>query len=186
VTARVMRPLRTRHTRQRLASYDETLALVRMPWQQRLEQAAIMERKLTEYIKAARASRSPGWFAPRWPPAFAGVGLFQAAYELAARRVPVAALAVERYRRANRGDLPPSLEALVPAYVRAVPQDPFSGAPLVYKQGPQDYLIYSVDNNRTDDGGVFYGIGSRGQMAVRTGEPRDFGIRVPITPESIR
>jgi hypothetical protein len=94
--------------------------------------------------------------------------------------VPIAALAVERYRRADGGAPPASLEMLVPRYLRAVPQDPFSGKPLVYTRGSDGYRVYSVDNNRTDDGGGFYGVGSRGQMAPRGGAPRDFGIHVPI------
>jgi hypothetical protein len=75
---------------------------------------------------------------------------------------------------------------VVPGYLRAVPQDPFSGSPVVYKRGPADYLVYCLDNNRTDDGGVFYGVGSRGQMAPRAGAPRDFGIQVTVKPQSPR
>jgi len=61
-----------------------------------------------------------------------------------------------------------------------VPEDPFSGKPIIYAKSPGDYRIYSVDSNRTDDGGVFYGIGSRGQLMPRTGAPRDYGIGVPL------
>ena len=180
VTARIMRPLRTRETRRQLAAYDEALALIRLPWQQRLDQAAVMERRLMEEVRGARTPRFRGWFGSRWGPAFTGVPLVQAAYDLAARRVAIAALAVERYRRANGGAAPSSLQALVPAYLRAVPQDPFSGAPIVYTHGSGDYRVYSVDNNRTDDGGLFYGLGSRGQLAARVGAPRDFGVRVEL------
>ena len=41
-----------------------------------------------------------------------------------------------------------------------MPEDPFSGKPIIYAKGSGDYRVYSVDNNRTDDGGVLYGIGS--------------------------
>lgn len=183
VTARILRPVRTRDTRRQLADYDEALALTRLPWQQRVEQAAIMDRRLAADFKAARESRFRAWLLSRRRPFYGGIALWPAAHDLAARRVAIAALAIERYRRATGGDRPSSLAALVPAYVRAVPQDPFSGAPLVYESGPQDYLVYSVDNNRTDDGGVFYGIGSRGQMAPRAGAPRDLGIRVQPVEE---
>jgi hypothetical protein len=50
-------------------------------------------------------------------------------------------------------------------------------------KGPADYRVYSVDRDRTDNGGELYGIGSRGQLAPRAGAPRDFGIRVPLTPD---
>lgn len=109
VTARIMRPLRTRETRRQLAAYDEALALIRLPWQQRLDQAAVMERRLMEEFKAARNPRFRGWFGSRWGPAFTGVPLVQAAYDLAGRRVAIAALAIERHRRANGGAAPSSL-----------------------------------------------------------------------------
>ena len=180
VTARIMRPLRTRETRQQLAAYDEAIALTRLPWPQRLDEAAIIERKFAEDFKASRGGRFPGGFVRRWGPAFGGLQLWLAAHDLAARRVAIAALAVERYRRASDGAVPASLETLVPAYLRAVPDDPFSGKPLIYTRAPGEYRIYGVDNNRTDDGGVFYGVGTRGQMAPRPGAPRDFGISVAI------
>jgi hypothetical protein len=186
VSARVMRPTRTRHTRQHLAKYDEALALTRLPWLQRLDRATAMERRMMEEFRAARQPRFGGWFVSRWGPGFPGIALIPAAYDLAARRVATAALAVERYRRANGGAAPASLETLVPGYLRAVPQDPFSGKPLVYTRTSGEYRIYSIDNNRADDGGVFYGIGSRGQLAPRTGAPRDFGIQVPLNPQSTR
>ena len=46
-----------------------------------------------------------------------------------------AAVAIERYRR-DHGAPPPSLAALVPDYLPAVPVDAFSGEPLPYEPGP--------------------------------------------------
>ena len=91
-------------------------------------------------------------------------------------------LAVERYR-AERGDLPASLADLVPTYLPAVPIDPFDGRELRYriirgetiklnilKRNEKDdnypyetelaevpgrgYMVYSVGQNRVDDGGT--------------------------------
>ena len=106
--------------------------------------------------------------------------LTAAAYDLSVRRIALATVAVERYRRAHGGSLPAAIDGLVPAYLAAVPQDPFSGKPVIYAKGAADYRIYCVDNNRTDDGGELYGIGSRGQRMPRSGAPRDYGIRVPL------
>jgi hypothetical protein len=64
----------------------------------------------------------------------------------------------------------------VPAFLPAVPVDPFSGEPLVYKPSAADYLLYSVDANRKDDGGQIYGIGSLNPMPLP--RVRDYGIRV--------
>jgi len=64
-----------------------------------------------------------------------------------------AALAVHR---AERGRYPDELEALTPGLIEKVPTDVFSGKPLVYKPTAEGdgYVLYSVGENLTDDGGV--------------------------------
>ena len=42
---------------------------------------------------------------------------------------------------------------LVSAYLKAVPQDPFSGKPLVYRPQGTNWLLYSVGPDRVDNGG---------------------------------
>jgi hypothetical protein len=61
-------------------------------------------------------------------------------------------IAVERYRNA-RGGIPEKLSDLVPAYLPAVPLDPWDGKPLRYKKLDKGYVIYSVGSDRKDDGG---------------------------------
>lgn len=73
---------------------------------------------------------------------------------LAIQRTGQAALAVERYRLANRGALPPTLAALVPAQLAAVPLDPFDEQPLRYKRLPKGFVIYSIGADLQDDGGI--------------------------------
>jgi len=63
------------------------------------------------------------------------------------------ALAVERYRLAE-GHLPESLEDLVPAYMEAVPKDPFDGRRLRYFTRESGYVVYSVGDDLTDNGGA--------------------------------
>jgi hypothetical protein len=68
-------------------------------------------------------------------------------------------LAVEGYR-AEHGDWPPTLEALVPDWIDAVPGDPISDEPFVYRLISEDehgrgYLLYSVGADGRDDGGLF-------------------------------
>lgn len=67
-------------------------------------------------------------------------------------RLLVCHLAIGLYQ-AERGCPPGKLENLVPGYLHRVPEDPFSGKPLVYKVVSPDYLLYSVNQNRHDDGG---------------------------------
>lgn len=62
------------------------------------------------------------------------------------------AIAVERFRLA-RGELSGSLAELLPAYLNAVPQDPFDGQPLRYKKLEKGYLVYSIGEDGNDDGG---------------------------------
>jgi hypothetical protein len=65
-----------------------------------------------------------------------------------------AGLAVERYRR-DRKRLPESLDALVPAYLPAVPRDPFNRfAPVRYVPAGKSFLVYGLGPTRKDDGGA--------------------------------
>ena len=68
-------------------------------------------------------------------------------------RTAETALAVEQFRQAN-GRLPETLEELVPKYLDAVPPDPFDGKPLRYKLLDKGYVVYSIGQNETDDGGA--------------------------------
>jgi len=63
------------------------------------------------------------------------------------------ALAIERYRLAN-GKLPGQLTDLVPAFLPSVPTDPFDGKPLRYKTLAKGYVVYSVGEDREDNGGT--------------------------------
>jgi len=63
------------------------------------------------------------------------------------------ALAVERYRLAE-GHLPESLENLVPTYMEVMPKDPFDGWRLRYFSRENGFVVYSVGNDLTDNGGA--------------------------------
>jgi len=67
---------------------------------------------------------------------------------LAATRIH---LALRAYH-AERGELPESLEALVPTYLAALPRDPFGGAPLHYAR--ERRLVWSVGRDGRDAGGL--------------------------------
>ena len=65
-------------------------------------------------------------------------------------------VAVLRYQK-DTGSYPPSLKALVPRYLEAVPIDPFGGAtrpPLIYHKTASGFLLYSLGPDMKDDGGV--------------------------------
>jgi len=63
-------------------------------------------------------------------------------------------LAVHRFR-ADNGALPGSLDELVSdGYLQHVPLDPYSDGPLIYRPIEDDFILYSVGGDFTDDGGT--------------------------------
>jgi hypothetical protein len=177
VMSTLTQPFRTSLTRRRLVSYEEALRLARLPAKDRPD--AIAARRRTG---AAVPRGSFGAFFNS-PEIYFGPSFFTGVSDRAARRTIAALLAVERYRLAHKGALPVSLKSLVPALLPSVPEDPYApGQPLVYRRVPDGYLIYSVDSNRRDDGGAFYGHGAAVTKHVGPQSPRDLGIRVPLKP----
>jgi len=61
-------------------------------------------------------------------------------------------LAIERYRL-GVGKVPDTLAELVPAYLDAVPMDPFDGEEIRYRRLEEGYVAYSVGEDLSDDGG---------------------------------
>lgn len=61
-------------------------------------------------------------------------------------------LAIQRYRLAT-GNLPDTLADLVPTYLDAVPEDPFDGRTLRSEKLETGFVVYSVGEDRMDDGG---------------------------------
>jgi RNA polymerase sigma factor (sigma-70 family) len=80
------------------------------------------------------------------------------------------AFALAAYRR-NNGQYPAAIGALVPKYVAEVPNDLFTGKPLVYRASDNGYLLYSLGPNQKDDEG-------RGRHDMPEGD--DIGIRMPL------
>lgn len=72
---------------------------------------------------------------------------------LATLRCAQTASAVERFRGQN-GRLPECLDELVPRFLDRIPDDPITGTPLQYRLQPVGYVVYSVGQDGTDDGGV--------------------------------
>lgn len=54
----------------------------------------------------------------------------------------------------EQGEYPKTLQVLLPTYLDRLPDDPFSGQPLVYKVQEDGYLLYSVGPDRQDNGGT--------------------------------
>ncbi len=66
----------------------------------------------------------------------------------------IAILAVFRFK-ADTNQLPKTLDELVSAgYLQSIPMDPYSSGPLVYKLTEDNFELYSVGEDFSDDGGV--------------------------------
>ncbi len=72
---------------------------------------------------------------------------------VAHRRVTQTALAAQRFRLAQ-GRLPKTLDELVPTYLDAVPIDPFDNQPLRYRLLETGFVVYSIGDDGSDDGGA--------------------------------
>lgn len=185
----LLRPWITSRFRGYLAGMGDAMRLVRLPFPARLTEA---ERRHPDLpVGAPRSMPSPWemrvqmqtqvpvWIDPRGLVSAASVRRVGRA--VAENRVAIATLAAERWRRAHGGAAPPSLGALVPAYIQSVPQDPFNGEPLRYRSDAAGYTIYSVGPKRIDNGGQL----GPWQPDLRFGWPGDetpIGVHIPLKP----
>jgi hypothetical protein len=78
--------------------------------------------------------------------------LARAAEAEARRRLLVAAIAIERFHRANH-NYPDSLSNLVPEFLKSVPKDYMDGEVLRYRRTDDRFLLYSVGSDGQDDNG---------------------------------
>ena len=178
IVALLLHPFVVRAARVELEQFPAVLAAAHEPWPGKLGLFAAMVasspmpqgRSPVRNLVAGPARNIAALSAM---PTYAGLNLV-------IRRVSVATLGIERYRRAHAGGLPPDLASLVPAFLPAVPIDPFTGQPIIYKIAAQNYMVYSTDVNRIDDEGKLYGTGSLTPMP--SPRVRDFGISVPLVP----
>ena len=68
---------------------------------------------------------------------------------------------------------PKKLEALAPAYLKEIPQDLFSGKPLIYRPSEKGFLCYSVGSNGKDEDGHWVDDNPPGD---------DLSVRLPLPP----
>jgi len=124
---------------------SQRIESARLPLPQRLEIEKDIEQKTVELPESRVLCRH---FAKSFERAFVLCALTRAS--LRAARV---ALAVERYRLANR-KLPDTLPELVPSYLDAIPEDPFDEQPLRYRKTETGYIVYSIGADGQDNGGA--------------------------------
>ena len=103
---------------------------------------------------------------------------------LANLRTADAAAAVERYRAAQGGELPRTLDSLVPAFLERVPIDPFTGVPVKWKTSPGGYTIYSIGADFKDDGGRTRQPPWKPGVGRQERERPDIGVEVVLEPRT--
>jgi hypothetical protein len=167
----VFHPFALHSARRELLAFDSAVAAAHESWRDRWGLALGAQRASIQRLR----THPPSLFEKLADPytvltPFSAYTLTASAYEIAARHLIAAVLAIERFRRGHPAAAPVPVE---------LQEDPFSGKPLVFKSDATGYVIYSLDVNRTDDGGAFYGIGADGPRNF-TRQTRDYGIRVPV------
>lgn len=177
---RMLRPMRRHSIVSALDDYDEALAASRQPWPAKLDATDALVRRKGGTAPGGRRSFLQQVNAP-WgrnvgTRLLAGI-VAGSAEGLACVRAAASALAIARYERDHPGELPPNLEALVPKYLPAVSQDPFSGTALRFVRNGTAYKVYSVGANRKDDGGRWF---LASDLLPRRGNPEDLGIAVAM------
>ncbi len=80
------------------------------------------------------------------------------------------AFALAAYQR-DHGRYPANLDELAPKYLKQIPDDLFSGKPLIYRPNDNGYLLYSVGVNGIDEDGNGYDDEPRGD---------DLSVRMPV------
>jgi hypothetical protein len=71
----------------------------------------------------------------------------------------------------DQGSYPKTLDALAPKYLTKIPDDLFTGKPLVYRPSEKGYLLYSFGPDGKDDEG-------RGTKDEPKGD--DLSVRMPV------
>ncbi len=128
---------------------DRQLAVADMPPRRRVREA----RKLAEHVeRQLRRHARRYWISAMITPALGRV-LEEGVKAEVRLHVARTALAAEEWRLTH-GRWPDSLEQLVPEFLDAVPEDPFSDTRIQYKRTGTGVVVYSVGPDGQDDGGT--------------------------------
>lgn len=129
-----------------LSAMETNIALAALP-----PPASLVATNITEQL-SGNASRRGFFLSGLILPALARSTVREAT-TLAHIRLVQTALAIECYRVLHH-KLPENLADLTPGLLPIVPADPFTGGPLRYRRTDRGFVIYSVDRDGLDNGGL--------------------------------
>ncbi|MCH8514624.1 MAG: type II secretion system protein GspG, partial [Kiritimatiellae bacterium] len=109
-------------------------------------------------------------------PSYDGFAI-QAFRHQAENRATILVTALQLYQR-EQGEFPQTLQDLVPAYLAAIPADPFDGHPFRYDRDKA--IVYAIGENLVDNGGSTKMRGSPRTPSRSGAEDFVFGILAPI------
>jgi hypothetical protein len=134
-------------------SVDQCKDIIQAVWQaEELREAFAASQERSRWLMQNRSwqtrlrSLQQDWLSLLWPPGM------RSRADAVAQRVLLVELAIRAFEK-EQGRLPNAAAELVPDYLPAVPQDPFSDGPLRYLKTESDYVLYSIGPNGVDDGG---------------------------------
>jgi hypothetical protein len=140
----INRPLLTHRVVRRLGTLERLLEAASAPWPDRIDAIVATDTGALLGFVFGSGEVDRGRFEQ---------DVRNAIRALAVNRAMRVAVAVEHYRRDRGEQMPPHVQALVPAYLDSVPIDPFTGKPLRFVKEADGYVAYSLGSNRQDDGG---------------------------------
>jgi hypothetical protein len=118
--------------------------------------------KMTPYQRHVRNLRSDDFVSQVRKYRYFLIGIFMPAvdrvselgyWDKASHQATLAILALKRWRL-EKNAYPATLDELLAAgYLKELPIDPYSDKPLIYRRTDDDFVLYSVGPNFTDDGG---------------------------------
>jgi hypothetical protein len=166
------RPWIAREVRLGLPVQQRVLEAAERPWPEKLRALATLATREPSDPKPGLDVR---WFNNSFPWIYAREVAPAEARKLALTRAAGTVLAVARYRQ-RHGALPVRLDALVPDYLPAVPQDPFTGRRLLYASESSRFIVYSTGSDGEDNGGAVGGLTS----SWRQESGKDTGIEIRL------
>jgi hypothetical protein len=130
---------------------DQAVAASRLPYPEALNESAKVNDTLKDRIGRGGIQKTRYMVAAMLVPAFDAA--FKAtARDIADSRAARTMIAIEKFQRRERR-FPNDLTELVPTFLSSVPLDPFDDKPLRYVASPTNCKVYSIGQNRKDDGG---------------------------------